>query len=120
MGRRLQHRPWGLTGTAAPVTLAHCDVHGAESGQLVYKVLAASPAGQENMTKPIFTTLAIALTALAFAGPAVAQASRPDTDFCAKMRAKDPGGICNSRGEYVTADKVYLPDGKVVPRSTGG
>ena len=61
---------------------------------------------------------ALALAALAITGPALAQ-SRPDTDFCAKMRAKDPGGMCNAKGEYVTADKVYKPDGTVVPRSTG-
>jgi hypothetical protein len=62
---------------------------------------------------------ALALASLALAGPAVAQ-SRPDTDFCAKMRAKDPGGMCTAKGDYVTADKVYKPDGTVVARSTGG
>jgi hypothetical protein len=71
------------------------------------------------MTKPLFTSLAIAFAALNFAGPVSAQ-SRPDTDFCAKMRAKDPGGMCTAKGDYVTADKVYKPDGTVVPRSTGG
>lgn len=77
------------------------------------------------MKKPLFSTINIALAALALTGGvaatvALAQAPRPDTEFCAKMRANDPGGICNARGEYVTADKVYLPDGKVVQRSTGG
>lgn len=73
------------------------------------------------MKYPIRTTFAIALGALALTGAvALAQAPRPDTEFCAKIRAQDPGGICNARGEYVTADKVYLPDGKVVARSTGG
>jgi hypothetical protein len=62
---------------------------------------------------------ALALAGLALATPAMAQ-SRPDTDFCAKMRAKDPGGMCTAKGDYVTADKVYKPDGTVVARSTGG
>lgn len=58
-------------------------------------------------------------SALAFA-PASAQAQpKPDTEFCAKMRAKDPGGICTPKGEYVTPEKVYKPDGTVVNRSTG-
>ena len=61
--------------------------------------------------------LALVLLASA-AAPALAQ-SRPDTEFCAKMRAKDPGGICTAKGEYVTADKAYLPDGRVVIRTTG-
>lgn len=52
--------------------------------------------------------------------PAAAQAQpRPDTEFCAKMRAQDPGGICTPKGEYVTPEKVYLPDGTVKIRSTG-
>jgi hypothetical protein len=73
------------------------------------------------MKKPLLTTFNIAIAALALTGAvALAQAPRPDTEFCAKMRAKDPGGLCNPRGEYVTADKVYLPDGKVIQRSTGG
>lgn len=67
--------------------------------------------------KTLASTILIAL-ALA-ATPLLAQAQRPDTEFCAKMRAKDPGGICTAKGEYVTADKVYLPDGKVVSRTTG-
>ena len=62
---------------------------------------------------------ALALASLALTGPALAQ-SRPDTDFCAKMRAKDPGGMCTAKGDYVTADKVYKPDGTIVARSTGG
>jgi hypothetical protein len=53
--------------------------------------------------------------------PALAQAQpRPDTEFCAKMRAKDPGGICTPKGEYVTAEKAYLPDGRIVNRTAGG
>ncbi|MBC7504887.1 MAG: hypothetical protein H7267_04065 [Sandarakinorhabdus sp.] len=58
-------------------------------------------------------------TGLAIAVPAAAQ-QRPDTDFCAKIRARDPGGICTPKGEYVTAEKVYLPDGRIVNRTTGG
>lgn len=54
------------------------------------------------------------------ATPLLAQAQRPDTEFCAKMRARDPGGICTPKGEYVTAEKVYLPDGKIINRTTGG
>lgn len=50
--------------------------------------------------------------------PAAAQ-QRPDTDFCAKLRVRDPGGICTPKGEYVTAEKVYLPDGRIVNRTTG-
>lgn len=56
---------------------------------------------------------------LASGVPTLAQ-QRPDTDFCAKMRARDPGGICTPKGEYVTAEKVYLPDGRIVNRTTGG
>ncbi len=71
--------------------------------------------------KTFFTTAALALSLTGIvAGAALAQAQpRPDTEFCAKMRAKDPGGICSAKGEYVTADKVYLPDGRIVNRSTG-
>ena len=50
--------------------------------------------------------------------PAMAQ-QRPDTDFCARMRAKDPGGICTPKGEYVTVERVYMPDGRIVNRTTG-
>jgi len=72
------------------------------------------------MTTKIFaSTLLIALS-LGLAAPSLAQPQRPDTDFCAKMRARDPGGICTPKGEYVTAEKVYLPDGKVINRTTGG
>lgn len=54
------------------------------------------------------------------AGVALAQAQpRPDTEFCARMRAKDPGGICSPKGEYVTPEKVYMPDGSVKNRNTG-
>jgi len=60
--------------------------------------------------------------AVATAGdvPLAAQpAPRPDTEFCARIRDKDPGGICTAKGEYVTAEKVYLPDGRVIIRSMG-
>jgi hypothetical protein len=65
-----------------------------------------------------------ALLGLAFTtlGAAVALAQpqpRPDTEFCAKMRAQAPGGICTPKGEYVTPEKVYLPDGRVINRTTG-
>lgn len=56
--------------------------------------------------------------AIAGCAPAAAQ-QRPDSEFCAKMRARDPGGICTPKGEYVTAEKVYLPDGRIVNRTTG-
>jgi hypothetical protein len=72
-----------------------------------------------TMTRFLISTL---LLSLAFAGavPLAAQpAPRPDTEFCAKMRAKDPGGICSPRGEYVTVEKVYLPNGRIIVRSTG-
>ncbi|MFZ4688965.1 MAG: hypothetical protein ACOYLS_06990 [Polymorphobacter sp.] len=71
------------------------------------------------MIRTFASTLLLSI-ALAAAAPALAQAQRPDTDFCAKMRAKDPGGICTPKGEYVTAEKVYLPDGKIINRTTGG
>lgn len=61
------------------------------------------------------TGLALGLSAV----PLAAQPQRPDSEFCARMRAKDPGGICTPKGEYVTAEKVYLPDGRVINRTTG-
>lgn len=64
--------------------------------------------------------LAAALAAILAVTPVLAQAPRPDTEFCAKMRARDPGGICSPKGEYVTAEKVYLPDGRIINRTTGG
>jgi hypothetical protein len=67
--------------------------------------------------KTIISTVLMAITLVAT--PVLAQAQRPDTDFCAKMRARDPGGICTPKGEYVTAEKVYLPDGKIINRTTG-
>lgn len=73
------------------------------------------------MNKSLFLTAmgAGAMITLS-AGVALAQAQpRPDTEFCAKMRARDPGGICSPKGEYVTPEKVYLPDGTVKNRSTG-
>lgn len=73
------------------------------------------------MIRTLLSSLTIAIAAATLAGGiAQAQSPRPDTDFCARMRAKDPGGMCNAKGEYVTADKVYKPDGTVVSRSTGG
>ena len=62
--------------------------------------------------------LATGLAAGFVAMPAAAQ-QRPDSDFCAKIRARDPGGICTPKGEYVTAEKVYLPDGRIINRTTG-
>lgn len=68
------------------------------------------------MTKAL---IAITLAALAIAAaPALAQA-RPDTEFCAAKRKQDPGGICTAKGEYVTPEKVYKPDGTVINRTTG-
>lgn len=76
-----------------------------------------------------FLALGAAALALIAAGaalvlapvPAIAQAQpRPDTEFCARIRATDPGGICSPKGEYVTPEKVYLPDGRIINRSTGG
>ena len=61
---------------------------------------------------------ALLLGAGVAAMPAMAQ-PRPDTEFCARMRAKDPGGICTPKGEYVTVEKVYMPDGRIVNRTTG-
>lgn len=62
----------------------------------------------------------IAAGSAMLAVPALAQAQpRPDTEFCARMRAKDPGGICTPKGEYVTPEKVYLPDGRIITRNTG-
>ena len=73
----------------------------------------------ETMIRTIAASLLITLTLAGTAVPAMAQAQRPDTEFCAKMRAKDPGGICTTKGEYVTAEKVYLPDGRIINRTTG-
>lgn len=67
---------------------------------------------------PRFAQALLIAAALAVGAPALAQA-RPDTDFCLKVRARDPGGICTAKGEYVTPEKVYLPDGRVINRSTG-
>ncbi len=68
------------------------------------------------------TKTAIAAFALGGIGITFAMAQpqpRPDTEFCAKTRAQNPGGICSPKGEYVTAEKVYLPDGRVINRTTG-
>lgn len=73
-------------------------------------------------TMKTITKTAIAAFALGGIGIAMAVAQpqpRPDTEFCAKMRAQTPGGICSPKGEYVTAEKVYLPDGRVINRTTG-
>lgn len=71
----------------------------------------------KRLVRPLLlaTTLAIGFAAI----PLAAQPQRPDTDFCARMRARDPGGICTPKGEYVTAEKVYLPDGRIINRTTG-
>ncbi len=71
------------------------------------------------MPMPKSPTMLLTLALVLVAAPAFAQAQRPDTEFCAKMRAKDPGGICTPKGEYVTAEKVYMPDGRVIKRNTG-
>ncbi len=69
--------------------------------------------------RPLVSALVLAV-ATAGAVPLAAQpAPRPDTEFCARIRDKDPGGICTAKGEYVTAEKVYLPDGRVIIRSMG-
>jgi hypothetical protein len=91
---------------------------------MLFMAAQAIPLYQGHMNRTIITAalgfLAILVgSALAFA-PANAQAQpKPDTEFCAKMRANDPGGICTAKGEYVTPEKVYLPDGRVISRSTG-
>jgi hypothetical protein len=69
------------------------------------------------MIRSLVSTLLMA-TMLASV-PAMAQQPRPDTEFCAKMRKQDPGGICSAKGEYVTPDRVYLPDGRIINRTTG-
>jgi hypothetical protein len=72
------------------------------------------------MNRIIIAAAAAALTAIPVLVPVLAQAQpRPDTEFCAKMRKQDPGGICTPKGEYVTPEKVYKPDGTVINRSTG-
>jgi len=65
--------------------------------------------------------IALILAAIAItAAPVLAQGQpRPDTEFCAAKRKQDPGGICTAKGEYVTPEKVYKPDGTVINRSTG-
>lgn len=71
----------------------------------------------KTLTKALIAAFAIGGIGIA---TAIAQPQpRPDTEFCAKMRAQDPGGICSPKGEYVTADKVYLPNGQVINRKTG-
>ncbi|GGI70238.1 hypothetical protein GCM10007973_04040 [Polymorphobacter multimanifer] len=75
----------------------------------------------KSITKTAIAALASTFV-LGGIGIAVAVAQpqpRPDTEFCAKIRAQNPGGICTPKGEYVTADKVYLPDGRVINRTTG-
>ena len=71
----------------------------------------------KTLTKSLIALFAVGGIA---AGVAIAKTQpRPDTEFCAKKRAQDPGGICSPKGEYVTPDKVYLPDGRIVNRTTG-
>lgn len=73
-----------------------------------------------TMIRTLARPATLLLLAIGFAAmPATAQQQRPDTDFCAKMRVRDPGGICTPKGEYVTAEKVYLPDGRIINRTTG-
>lgn len=85
---------------------------------MVYKAFEADDRRLDEKMK----TKIVAMAVLAALGtsPVLAQAQRPDTEFCAKMRKADPGGICTPKGEYVTASKVYLPDGRVIARTTGG
>jgi hypothetical protein len=69
---------------------------------------------------PVSTLVSTLLMATVLASvPAMAQQPRPDTEFCARIRKQDPGGICSPKGEYVTADRVYLPDGRIINRTTG-
>jgi hypothetical protein len=75
------------------------------------------PMSMERLVRPLL--LAVTLAGGVVAIPLAAQPQRPDTEFCARMRARDPGGICTPKGEYVTAEKVYLPDGRVINRTTG-
>ena len=70
----------------------------------------------KTLTKALLAAFALGGIATAVA---VAQQPRPDTEFCARMRAQNPGGICSPKGEYVTPDKVYLPDGRIINRTTG-
>ncbi|KAB7647886.1 hypothetical protein [Polymorphobacter fuscus] len=70
-------------------------------------------------TARLLSSLLLALGIATLAVPVAAQNQRPDTEFCAKMRQRDPGGICTPKGEYVTAEKVYLPDGRIINRTTG-
>ena len=71
------------------------------------------------MIRTLARPAAALLLGIGFAAMPAAAQQRPDTDFCAKMRARDPGGICTPKGEYVTAEKVYLPDGRIINRTTG-
>ena len=69
---------------------------------------------------PVTTLVSTLLMAAVLASvPVAAQQPRPDTEFCAKVRKQDPGGICSTKGEYVTPDRVYLPDGRIINRTTG-
>jgi hypothetical protein len=73
-----------------------------------------------HLMKMILPAIAAVASAVIAAPPALAQPQpRPDTEFCAKVRKQDPGGICTPKGEYVTPEKVYKPDGTVINRSTG-
>lgn len=91
---------------------------------MLFMAAQAIPLYQGVMNRTIITAtlgaLAILVGSSLLVAPANAQAQpKPDTEFCAKMRANDPGGICTAKGEYVTPEKVYLPDGRVINRSTG-
>jgi hypothetical protein len=90
---------------------------------MLFMAAQAIPLYQGGMNR-IFFAAAAAFSLIAGGAlvltPANAQAQpKPDTEFCAKMRAQDPGGICTAKGEYVTPEKVYKPDGTVINRSTG-
>lgn len=90
---------------------------------MLFMAAQAIPLYQHDMNRIILLalgTFSILLGTALVVAPASAQAQpKPDTEFCAKTRAKDPGGICTAKGEYVTPEKVYLPDGRVIIRSTG-
>lgn len=91
---------------------------------MLFMAAQAIPLYQADMNRFFLSATLGALSLLVGSAlvlaPANAQAQpKPDTEFCAAMRAKDPGGICTAKGEYVTPEKVYKPDGTVINRSTG-
>lgn len=91
---------------------------------MLFMAAQAIPLYQGVMNRTIIAlsvgALAVLVGSALLVAPANAQAQpKPDTEFCAKTRSTDPGGICTAKGEYVTPEKVYLPDGRVINRSTG-